>query len=320
MGSGYATRWGAALLAGGSLVLAGCSSDASHSASADGTVRIIMNNTNDALDVVVAEQQGFFTRHGVKVSTKTTNDVSQVPSLLGSQYDIGFSVSPILIRAAAAGVPVVAVSGNDGDFPGDPSVEIIVRKGITRVDQLKGKRIGSPTLTGNLNVATKAWLAQHGVDPKQEQYLQVATPNMLDQIKAGQLDAVQLIPPFVSLAKKAGFKSLGDPDKALTKKSLGGTYWIANSSWAEKHPDKVRAFRAALDDASRWVKDNQAKAYQVSADYTKVDPKLAKLSPLGPFTTDVKVADLKIWGEAMRKYGDFYNTVDYAGLVRTTAK
>ncbi len=309
------------LLTGSTLVLAACGAGGtSTTSSGDGTVRVIMNNTNDALDIVVADQQGFFKKHGLKVATTTTNDISQVPSLLGKQYDIGFSVGPIMIRAASAGVGVVAISGNDGDSPSNSAVQVFARKGITDAKQLAGKRIGSPTLTGNINIATKAWLAGNGVDPGREQFVQVATPNMLDELKAGQVDAVELIHPFITLAKQAGFPSLGDPERALSGHFLGGTYWTADAGWAKAHPKTVSGFRAALGDADRWIEANQAAAYRASAAYTKVPPAQARLAPLGPYTTDVSVGDLKIWGDAMREYGDFAGTVDYSRLVPAAGK
>ena len=91
-------------------------------------------------------------------------------------------------------------------------VQVFVGKGITSIADLKGKRIGSPTLTGNINTATKAWLAANGVNPSSVQFVQVPTPNMTDELKAGQINAAELIYPFISSAKADGLQSLGDPE------------------------------------------------------------------------------------------------------------
>lgn len=306
----------AAALLAGALALAGCGSGSTSSGSASaGTVRIALNNTNDSLPVAVAEQQGFFTKHGIKATTKTLSDISLVPSLLGKQYDVGISVAPIMIRSKAAGVPIVAVAGNSGDSPQDQSLQVFTRPEISDVKQLQGKRIGTPTLTGNLNIATRAWLATNGVDPNSEQFVQVPTPNMLDQLKAGRVDAVELIPPFITLAQQAGMHSLGDPERALSDSYVGGTYWTASSSWAGSNANVVNEFKAAVADADQWIKANPDKAYQVSADYTKVSLDQAKLAPLTNYGTDVSAADLKIWGDAMKKYGGFGGNVDYSTLV-----
>lgn len=308
---------GAGLLAG-VIALAGCASSANSSTGSPGEIRIALNNTNDSLAVVVADQQGFFAKHGIKATTTTLNDISLVPSLLGKQYDIGISVAPIMIRSAASRLPIVAISGNTGDSAQHEEVQIFVRPG-TELNQLRGKRIGAPTLTGNLNIATRAWLAKGGVDPSAEQFVQVPTPNMLDELKAGQIDAAELIYPFISLAKQAGMVSLGDPERALSEDFVGGTYFTATSSWASANPTVVSGFKAALDEAGQWIAANPDQAYQVAATYTKVTPDQARLAPLSEYATNVSADDLRIWGDAMRQFGGFNGNLDYNKIVFTPA-
>jgi NitT/TauT family transport system substrate-binding protein len=313
--------------AAGLLALAGCSSGSSSSPAASSgasgsaagatNIRIALNNTSDSLPIVVAQKQGFFAKNHLTVQPTTLADITVIPSLLGRQYDIGFTVAPIFINAVSAGVKAVMISGNDGDSPAHQGVQVFVGKGITSAAGLKGKRIGSPTLTGNINTATKAWLASNGVDPKSVQFVQVPTPNMTDELKAGQIDAAELIYPFISAAKAGGFKSLGDPERSLTSSYLGGTYWSASSDWAKANPAAVAEFRTSIQQADAWIAANNTAAYQDIADYTKVPLAQAKESPLTVYTTTVSGADLKIWGEAMTKYAGFSKTVDYASLVYT---
>jgi NitT/TauT family transport system substrate-binding protein len=305
-----------AVAATGFIALAGCSSGSSSAsagpsgASGAGagvtTIRIALNNTSDSLPIVVAEKQGFFAKNHITVQPTTLADITVIPSLLGRQYDVGFTVAPIFIHAVS-----------DGDSPAHQGVQVFVGKGVNSVADLKGKRIGSPTLTGNINTATKAWLASNGVDPKSVQFVQVPTPNMTDELKAGQINGAELIYPFISAAEAQGFKSLGDPERSLTSSYLGGTYWAASSDWAKSNPTAVANFRAAIKEADDWISANNPAAYQAIADYTKVPLSQAKESPLNVYTTNVSGADLKIWGDAMTKYAGFAKTVDYGTLVYT---
>jgi NitT/TauT family transport system substrate-binding protein len=312
-----------ALLATSVLALTACgggsggSSSSGGDSGSGGTLRVALNNTTDSLPVVVAQKNGFFAQHNISVKTTTLNDITLVPGLLGKQYDIGFTVAPILIRAKASGLGVLMIAGNNGDSPSDQPVQIYVRSGITNVKQLAGKRIGSPTLTGNINIATKAWLSANGVNPTAVNYVQVPTPNMVDQLKAGQVDAVELIYPFINLAKQAGLTTLGDPERVLSPGYVGGTYWSASQSWASKNSTAVANFRAALQDADKWIAGNSDAAYEEAAAYTKVPVAQAKASPLGEYTTEVSAADLKIWGDAMKKFGAFNGNIDYSGMVDT---
>src|SRR6185437_2369015 len=116
-----------AVAAAGFIALAGCSSSSSSSsagtsgASGSGagatTIRIALNNSSDSLPIVVAEKQGFFAKNHITVQPTTLADITVIPSLLGRQYDIGFTVAPIFINAVSAGVKAVMISGNDGDSP-----------------------------------------------------------------------------------------------------------------------------------------------------------------------------------------------------------
>jgi len=300
--------------------LAGCTAaapQASNSSSSKvSTVRIAENNTSGSLLIEVAKQEGFFANHGIDAQTTVLNDITVIPSLLGKQYDVGFSVAPIIVNAASSGVDIAAISGNDA-ATSVVGTELVARKGITSASQLKGMRVGTPTLTGNLNLLTKAWLQSHGVDPTSVQYVQVATPNMIDQLKAGQIDAAEVQNPFITQAKGEGMTMLGGVDYALSKKYIGQSFWAADGAWAKANPAVVTRFRAALSDAAAWIASHKEKAYAVIADFTKVDIAVAKKAPIGNYGVDITPSEFKLWIAAMKKYNGFGGSVDPNALVVT---
>jgi NitT/TauT family transport system substrate-binding protein len=297
-----------------SIGLAGCSANTSAApvaTSSDGvaTVRVAQNNTASSLLIDVALEQGFFDDHDLNVESTTLADITVIPSLLGNQYDVGFSVAPMILNAASAGVDVVAISGNDVESDA-PSFELFGRDGITEPSQLAGMKIGTPTLTGNINLLTKAWLDSKGVDPASVQFIQVATPNMVDQMKAGQIDAAELQNPFISQAAAAGMTSLGALDRALDDEYAAQSFWIANGAWAAANPDVAERFRAALDDAATWISDNEDAAYQTVADATDISVDVAQQSPLGAYGTAIAPGTFATWLDAMKTYNGFAGTVD----------
>ncbi|MCS5719264.1 ABC transporter substrate-binding protein [Herbiconiux sp. CPCC 205763] len=297
--------------------LAGCSSNSSATpasgSASDGTVRIAANNTASSLLVAVAQEQGYFDAHDVNAEVTSLADITVIPTLLGKQYDIGFSVAPMIINAASAGVGIVAISGNDTESD-VPSFEVAGRDGITEASQLAGMKIGTPTLTGNINLLTKAWLDSEGVDPSTVQFIQVATPNMVDQLKAGQIDAAELQNPFISQAEGAGMPILGSVDKALGGDYVGQSFWITTSDWAKANPELAERFRAALDDAASWISANKDEAYQTVADFTKVSVDVAKQSPISGYGTAIAPATFSTWLDAMTKYNGFAGAVDVDSL------
>lgn len=85
--------------------------------------------------------------------------ISEIPATLGRQFDIALGTATDLIRADAAGIDVLQIAGNTVSMKANPFVQVIVRpdSGITDIAQLKGKRVGSPTLSGVIHAAVLYW-------------------------------------------------------------------------------------------------------------------------------------------------------------------
>ncbi len=314
----------------GALALAGCSSSpstpstdattaaATPSGPVDGggtTIRVGVNNATGAVPILVAEQQGFFTEHDINVQHQVITDITQIPAALGKSLDLGFSVGPITINAASQGLPIVAVLGNEYDDASLQGFHIIATKGISSAKDLAGKTIGAPTITGNLTLATKYWLAANGVDVNSVKFVQVATPNLIDQMNQGLIDAAEMQYPFISVAKAAGLSDLGDPIEAMGyPTSMSG--WIGNTDWVSANANAVEAFRQAMSESVDWIKANPDAARKVLADFTSLTADQVATVPLD-YTTDLTPDGLKAWGDVMTQQGGFAGTVDYDALVQT---
>ena len=53
-------------------------------------------------------------------------------------------------------------------------------------------------------------------------------------------------------------------------KRLFGSVWFASEDWANQHPDAVRKFAAAIDEAGTWATRNPVAAAAVLQKYMKV--------------------------------------------------
>ena len=280
-------------------------------------LRVATNNAAGALPILAGVQEGIFEKYNLDVTQETIPDITLIPAGLGQQWDFGYSVGPITINAANSGLPIAAAVGNeyeDGD--GTPGSEIIAAPGITKPSDLVGKTIGAPTLTGNINLATKAWLRANGVDPSSVNFVAVPTPNMLDQLKGGLVQAVELQVPFLAAAEADGFTNLGSPIPDAVGVPIAMTWWATNRDWAAQHPDVVAAYRAALGEVVSWIKANPEQAQKIVADFTGMDPSLVATIDLpGLFDTAVSADDIERWGKLMETEGGFVPNVDYANLV-----
>jgi len=311
-------------LAAVALVTAGCGSDDSDSGSGDtasgsDTVRLAINNTSSSLTAVVAEEQGFFEKHGVDAELTVVNDISKVPPALGQQFDIGFGVQPSLIRAASQGVDIVMVSGNSQTTDEKPDYVVMAKPdaGISGPEDLAGKRLGAPTLAGNVHQATLYWLSEEGVDLAGVTSVQTPNASMMDQLDAGLIDAAEMQQPFVQVAEDAGLVVVGNSLSAVGDPAYMSS-WQAQRSWAEENQETIANFKAALDEAIEWMAANEEETVQILAEHTGLDAALLEGSPMPTFSTDSPLEAVEQWDAVLRGVGDFDADVDYDGLIVTS--
>jgi NitT/TauT family transport system substrate-binding protein len=282
-------------------------------------LRIAMNQSASSLPIIVAKRLGFFTKYGIIPIQTITPNITIVPPVLGKDFDVGFTVAPIAINAMNAGVDVKIVAGDNFNAPNVQAAKLIARSDITSPQQLKGKTIAAVTLTGSLHLSTKAWLAKNGVNPNDVRFVQVPFASMLDQLKAGIVDAVESNYPFSYLMQKAGFHNLGDVENAIAPKGRSmDSFWLANGSWATSHRSVILAFRKALDGANKWMlknKHNGDLARKYAAIFLGLDPVTAKNLPLNCFTTQYTTSDLAFWGDLMKSQGGYTGSLDYSKLM-----
>jgi NitT/TauT family transport system substrate-binding protein len=143
----------------------------------------------------VAKEKGFFEQNGLDVTLSVTQNLSVLPGTLGRQFDFAPSTPPDLIKAVLAGIDVVAVAGQGIETKDNPSTHLIVRKdsAITSMQDLKGKVIATPTLGAIIHVSVLHGLKKNGIDPNSIRAVEVPFPNMPDQLKAGNVDAVEAL-------------------------------------------------------------------------------------------------------------------------------
>lgn len=300
--------------------LAACSSSGGSeiggSGAESGKIRLAINTTVASLPAVVADEYGYFEDEGLIVEMSTVADISKVPPTLGKQYDIGFGVQPTLIFAASKGIDIVMVSGNAITSEEKPEYLIMARPdaGINGPEDFAGKTLGSPTLNGNIHTGTLYWLQQNGVDLNSVNSLQVPTPTMVDQLKAGLIDAAEMQQPFIEMARQAGMVEAGYALSAVSDPTAMSS-WQSARSWADANPETIKKYRSALDKAIQWITDNDGKARDLLSDFTGLDRAIIGDAPLSTFSTEMSVDSVKQWDAPMRAVTSFDANLDYSTLI-----
>jgi NitT/TauT family transport system substrate-binding protein len=264
----------------------------------------------------VAKEKGFFEKNGLDVTLSVTQNLSVLPGTLGRQFDFAPSTPPDLIKAVLAGIDVVAVAGQGIETKDNPSTHLIVRKdsAITSMQDLKGKVIATPTLGAIIHVSVLHGLKKNGIDPNSIRAVEVPFPNMPDQLKAGNVDAVEALEPFAGQLLAAGNRSLGDPLLSVSDEVLY-TFWISERKWAADNHAVIDAWVASLNQAKEFMDANPQEARAILAKYTKLPEAVVQKIPFVTYRFSLNPRDFAVWVNVLKDLGQITRSIDENNLV-----
>jgi NitT/TauT family transport system substrate-binding protein len=201
--------------------------------------------------------------------TAIANNELEVSNLAYSSLAIAIE------NAGLDDIRVIADEFQDG-VPGYFSQQYYVRKdsGINKVEDLKGKVIGTNGAGSAVDVATRAMLKKHGLEANRDYTLLEgplpAMPAMLLEKKA---DLIPAVLPFALNPK------LREDGKILFEQrdALGVTemiVWTARKSFIEKNRAAMVDFMEDMLRITRWYIDpkNHAEVAQIASKMTKAPP------------------------------------------------
>ena len=264
----------------------------------------------------VAKERGIFEKNGLDVTLSVTQNLSVLPGTLGRQFDFAPSTPPDLIKAVLAGIDVVAVAGQGIETKDNPSTHLIVRKdsAITSMRDLKGKVIAAPTLGAIIHVSVLHGLQKNGIDLNSIRAVEVPFPNMPDQLKAGNVDAVEALEPFAGQLLAAGNRSLGDPLLSVSDEVLY-TFWISERKWAADNHAVIEAWIASLDQAKQFMDANPQEARAILAKYTKLPEAVVQKIPFVTYRFSLQPRNFGVWVNVLKDLGQITRSVDENSLV-----
>jgi NitT/TauT family transport system substrate-binding protein len=267
----------------------------------------------------VAKEKGIFEKNGLDVTLSVTQNLSVLPGTLGRQFDFAPSTPPDLIKAALAGIDVVAVAGQGIETKDNPSTHLIVRKdsAITSMQDLKGKVIATPALGAIIHVSVLHGLKKNGIDPNSIRAVEVPFPNMPDQLKAGNVDAVEALEPFAGQLLAAGNRSLGDPLLSVGDEVLY-TFWISDRKWAADNHAVIEAWIASLEQGKQFMDANPQEARAILAKYTKLPEAVVQKIPFVTFRFRLDPRDFAVWVNVLKDIGQITRSIDENSLVMKT--
>jgi ABC-type nitrate/sulfonate/bicarbonate transport system substrate-binding protein len=202
----------------------------------------------------LAQKLGYFDREGLDVQIVVMRGTPITLQALATESIYAANVGTDgVITAVDKGLDFAMV----GSLLNNLSMSVVAAKPYKSFDDLRGKTIGSQTLTTGTGFALRLVLRAHGLEfPRDYQILNVGgvTDRYL-ALQSGQIAATPLSVPLDISAKQQGFNVLGYFADDLP------TYFFnpytVKRSWAEKNRPLVVRYMKAIVQTHRWLFDNR---------------------------------------------------------------
>lgn len=213
----------------------------------------------------IAKHAGLYQKHGLDVTLEFGVHPAGVAMLISGQAQMtNYGLEQIL--AASVRDPSLVMMGsslNKGNFA------LLARKGISKVEDLKGQRVGVGRLGDTLYVYTLDLLEKYGMNARDVQWVPTGTDasSRVKMLQVGQIDASLVVAPAYFKLEGQGFNVvdllLNHPDIFVS------TAYVFKKSWVKDNPElPTRLIMVHAEAIHRFYED---KALAVQA-YRAFDP------------------------------------------------
>jgi NitT/TauT family transport system substrate-binding protein len=193
----------------------------------------------------VATDRGFFAQEGLDPELVFIGSApTMVASMIAREVPLAMTAGTAVMAAVAGGAPLKVLA----TFSNRVTSDLVGRPGITRAEDLRGKRVGVQSMGGGFWMQTLLALEHLGLEPVRDRmHIQAIGPDpqRIRALETGAIDATVLSRGFSQPLKARGFPILlemGNANIPLTGNSL-----IALKETVEQSPQLVeRVLRGLL--------------------------------------------------------------------------
>ncbi len=210
------------------------------------------------LPLYLGIRSGLFAQEGLEVQWIVVNSSVVVTALIAGEIDVA-GIAGSSMRAAARGAPLKA-----NFFPYDKSLFVLMgAPGIKRVQDLKGKVIGTTGPGATTEIAASMVLQHHGLDPKKDVTFMTigGAETSLIAMRNGTIQARAFNPDAAFIMKKQGFTELG------VLADLGPWPW-AGYSTSDAHlsnrRDKIKRWTRAMVKSLQFMLNRRDETYKIA--------------------------------------------------------
>ena len=198
--------------------------------------------------IYVADERGFFTAKGLAVQLRPYDSgLAATDGMLKNDVDVATAAEFVIVGKVLKKEKILDI-GTIAEFENE---SLIARtdKGIRKIGDLKGKRIGVARRTST-EFSLSRFLNLQGIAIGQVTFVDIPPAKAVDAIVNGDVDALIAWEPNVGMIKER----LGDRIVMWPAQSAQPKYWnvIGSDAWVTGHPESVKAFLASLAEAEKY--------------------------------------------------------------------
>ena len=251
----------------------------------------------DVAPIYLGVDQGFFEDEGIEVTLESgQGGAAIVPGVVSGDFEFGFSNVTSLMLAAQENVPLkiiangAASTGKQGEDYG--GVVAKAGSGITDAAGLAGKRVAVNTLNNIGTTTVRASVREAGGDPKAVEFVELPFPDMAAALDQGNVDAIWVVEPFLTLAVQAGGEVVASNFVDAADELTVGTYFTSRQL-IQENADLVDRFTAAIERSLEFAQENPDEVRAILGTYTEIDQAVIDAMILPGWPTEVNRESLE---------------------------
>jgi NitT/TauT family transport system substrate-binding protein len=216
----------------------------------------------------IAYEKGYFEGEGLEVELVKLAPGTAFDALTAGQIDACFALLASMIQPLANGLPAKITTGL---HTGCDIVLVKPDSGITKAEDLKGKKVGVPSMTSSPIIFAKRVLADNGVDIRAEssevEFIVYNTSDLPLILSNGDVDAIAMNEPTATIAaNEYGYVALFDSavDKPYSEQYCCVAY--VSDRILESNKELAIKYTKAMMKASAYIQGHQDEITQIQVD------------------------------------------------------
>jgi NitT/TauT family transport system substrate-binding protein len=198
------------------------------------------------LPVFVAEDEGLFEKHGLKIEYQRLGSVDKATAAVrDGSADLAITPPEGAIADYVSGGDLRIIAANALRLP----MSLVARPGIKRIADLRGTRIGTSSLTEGTAIYTQLMLHQEGLSYPGDYDFVLAGVHTTrwTALQQGEIDCAPQPAPWNFLAERAGYNLIGEVNDVIPELVFAAL--IADTGWTSSNRATVERLVAALREA-----------------------------------------------------------------------